>query len=410
MRVVVQDNLWFSGPPGYANYVLNGRPMIPVEPLLGRTGSSDATAKSQELQWLLRYTGRGGTGLVVSQEWIRPGDEIDRNLGPWLALFERHGRRAKWCVFYDPVLAVKQRGLGQAIPFDFSSPELLAMWRSDLDYLERYFRRPKYWQLAGRPVLYVWAVHGGIVNAESAFAEADDRGLYVLGDVLGGRKEPPHMRGVTGFVSAVPGIVKPGDRREMAELLPELEREFGYWASRGFDFYPAASLQYDDTDFQLALGSDGQAPVRLLAQSRDELRATLRALRRSALSDVVVLGTANGWAEGTTCLPTARNGPEFGGVRIGHYRFAHLEEIGTVLFPGVPVYEGPRLSIRRRSPSKVTLRLADVDALARVRVRPRAALLGERVRSGFERRLFVEPGARVKVRNLDGRKATLEVG
>ncbi|MFQ5528036.1 MAG: hypothetical protein ACE5GX_17485 [Thermoanaerobaculia bacterium] len=408
MRIIVQDNLWFSGPPSFANYVLDGQDMIPFEPLLGRSDSSDASAKSQELQWLLRYTGRSGTGLVVAQEWIKPEDEIDRNLDLWLPIFERHGRRARWCVFYDPVLAVKQRGLGDTPPFDFSRLDLLAMWRSDLDHLERHFSTPKYWALGERPVLYVWAVHGGIVNADQAFAEADGRGLYILGDVLGGRREPAGMRGVTGFVAAVPGIVRPGDLRDIGGLLPELEQEFAYWSGQGYDFFPASSLQYDDTDFQRALGSAGQAPIRLLARGRDDLRRTLKSLRRNAADGAVMLGTANGWAEGTTCLPTKRSGPEFGAGRIAHYHFAHLEALHEVLFPGVSAYDGPKLEVIRRRRNRVIVKLTDVDALAKVRVRPRAALLKEKIRSGFERRLVVAPEARIKVRNLDRRRAEIE--
>lgn len=407
MRVVVQDNLWFSGPPGFANYVLHGRNMIPFEPLLGRTDSADPAVKSQELQWLLRYTGRRGTGLVVSQEWIKPGDRVDRNLDLWLPLFERHARKARWCIFYDPVLAVRQRGLGDELPIDFSRSDLLEMWRSDLDHLERHFSSAKYWKLDGRPVLYVWAVHGGIDNADAAFTEADGRGLYVLGDVLGGRREPRGMRGVTGFVAAVPGIVGPGDQRRTDELMPELEREFQFWSGRGYDFFPAASFQYDDTEFQAALGSAGQAPVRLLARDREDLSHTLETLRRNASSGAVVLGTANGWAEGTTCLPTARSGPEFGGERIGHYHFAHLEVLQQHLFPGVTPYDGPRLDIRRRRKKKITVTLEDVDAMAKVRVRPRSALLREKNRKGFARRLVVEKGARIKVRNVDGRRAAI---
>lgn len=407
MRLIVQDNLWFSGAPGFANYVLDGKTMIPVEPLQGRTSSADLEAKGQELQWLLRYTGRGGSGLVVAQEWIRPGDPIDRNLGPWLRIFERHGRRAKWCIFYDPVLAVRQRGLGTAIPFDFSSAELLKLWRSDLDHLEPYFSHPKYWQVDGRPVLYVWAVHGGIANAGRAFGEAEGRGLYVLGDVFGGRREPANMRGVTGFVSAVPGLVGAGDHRRVTELIPSLEQEFRHWARRGFRFIPAASLQYDDTEFQIALGADGQEPVRLLAHDRADLRRLLEFLRGWARSGEVLLGTANGWAEGTTILPTARAGPEFGSERIGHYRFAHLEAIRNTLFPGVSEYAGPRVEIRRRRRRKVRLALEDVDLRARIRTRPRSALLADKLRSGFARRLVVEPGATLTVRNLDGRRARI---
>lgn len=409
MRLVVQDNLWFSAAPGFANYILNGRKMIPFEPLQGRTASSDLDAKRQELQWLLRYTGRGGSGLVIAQEWIRPGDPIDRNLDPWLSVFERHGRRAKWCVFYDPVLAARQRALADRIPIDFGRSELLAMWRADLDHLERHLSHPKYWRIDGRPVLYVWAVHGGIENAGRAFGEADRRGLYVLGDVLGGRRKPANMRGVTGFVSAVPGLVRPGDHRRVTDLLPDLEQEFRHWTGTGLNFIPAASLQYDDTEFQEALGSSGQAPVRLLAHKRDDARRVLELLRRFARSGFILLGTANGWAEGTTLLPTARDGTEFREDRIGHYHFAHLELVRDVLFPNVGAYDGPRLEVIKRRRRKVTLRLQDADARATVRVRPRASLLSERLRSGFERRLVARPGTKITVINLDRRRRALEV-
>jgi len=409
MRLVVQDNLWFSGPPGFANYILNGQTMIPFEPLQGRTASSDLEAKSQELQWLLRYTGRSGSGLVLAQEWIKPGDPIDRNLDPWLSVFEKHGRRAKWCIFYDPVLAVRQRDLGDHIPLDFGRAQLLDLWRSDLDHLAGHFAHPKYWRIDGRPVLYVWAVHGGIKNAGRAFGEADRRGLYVLGDVLGGRREPANMRGVTGFVSAVPGIVGAGSHRRVTDLLPELEQEFLHWSRRGFDFFPAASLQYDDTEFQQALGRAGQAPVRLLAHNRDDVTRVLEALQRHATSGAILLGTANGWAEGTTLLPTTRGGLEFSAQRIGHYHFAHLEAVRETLFQGVAPYDGPRLEVLRRRRRKVTVALQDVDVRAKVRINPRTALLDDKLRSGFVRRLVVKPGARITARNLDGRRAALVV-
>src|SRR4030042_4992189 len=62
-RLVTQDNLWFSGPPSSGNYKLNGKSIIPIMPLLGYTNSWDVRVKKQELQWLLRYTSRNGSGL-----------------------------------------------------------------------------------------------------------------------------------------------------------------------------------------------------------------------------------------------------------------------------------------------------------------------------------------------------------
>ena len=35
-QLVVQDNLWFRGPPHFSNYRIRGESMVPVDPLLGR--------------------------------------------------------------------------------------------------------------------------------------------------------------------------------------------------------------------------------------------------------------------------------------------------------------------------------------------------------------------------------------
>ena len=107
-------------------------------------------------------------------------------------------------------------------------------------------------------------------------------------------------------------------------------------------------------------------------------------------------------------MPTARTGAEFGTERIGHYHFAHLEAVRETLFKRVEAYDGPRLDVLRRRRRKVKVALRDVDVRATVRIKPKAALLAEKLRSGFERRLVVEPGARITVRNLDGRRAVVE--
>ena len=404
MRVITQDNLWFTGPPRFENYRRRGRRMISVDPLLGRTASSDPEAKSQELQWLLRYTGRTGSGLVVAQQWTRPTGRISRNLPAWLDLFERHGRRARWVIFYDPVLALFFR-LGKRPPLDFGTADALAVWKSDLDHLAPFFEGDRYFRLGGRPVLYVWAVHGGIFNAGRAFGEADRRGLYVLGDVFGGGRRPANLRGATGFTSVIPGLGQ--QDHELVDVVPRLEEEFRRW-SGDLPTIPAASMQYDDTEFQAVQGT--RRPSRILARSRDDLRLLLGTLRRAAgPRGHVFLGTANNWAEGTTLLPTIASGPEFGAAeRMGQYHFAHLEVLREVLFPGVRRYRGPRFRLLR-SADQPTVRvdLIDADHAGRLTVTPQRGLRSMRTLAGFQRRLEVEPGTRVAVRNLDGREAAV---
>ena len=56
-KLIVQDNLWFTGEPQYANYYRNGRKMVAVTPRQGFTASADARAKRKELRWLFRPMG-----------------------------------------------------------------------------------------------------------------------------------------------------------------------------------------------------------------------------------------------------------------------------------------------------------------------------------------------------------------
>lgn len=407
MRVMLQDNLWFTGPPGFANYERNGQSMIPVEPLLGRTASSDAGVKEQELQWLLRYTGRTGTGLVVAQEWIKPDHRIEENLPLFLEVFGRHARQGRWCIFYDPVLAFRQRGFANGPPFDLSTPELLQLWREDLTYLERHFEHPKYHRIGGRPVLYVWAVHGGVFNADTAFREADAQGIYVLGDVFGGPHDPQGMSGATGFVSVLPGRGG-GDIRLVDEALPQLEEEYDRWAGR--DLIPAGSLQYDDTVFQRALGGGGAPPTRILASSRQQVEFFLNRLEARAEIGHLFLGTANNWAEGTTVLPTVRGGQRFRLDRLGNYNFEHLQAIRNAIFPGVREYTGPRIDPRRGSAGQAAADLKDFDIGGKLRVAPRGATHSIKVFRGFKQRWRGEPGAKLTLVNLDGKRTSRVVG
>lgn len=334
-RLVVQDNLWFTGPPRLGNYYLNGQPMVPVTPKLGFTDSDDVAAKTKELRWLSRYTGRRGSGVIIAQQWHNPGNRIDRNLqSSWIATFERVAPLGRWCIFYDPILATSHRGLvtpGNAV--DFSRPKLFRMWRRDLRYLRQYFDHPQYWRLAGgRPVLYVWASFA-LRGADKAFAHARRQGLYVLADVLGSDVVPAHADGLTGFTLGIPGIER--RRYRLPDLLPTFRRRYRRASATGYDHIPAGSCQYDDVAFMTARGR-GEPALQILAANRREMERFLSlALSFARPIDgtrYVFWGTLNNWAEGTSLLPTRRLGPEFGTRQIGHYHFAHLQAVRNVLF------------------------------------------------------------------------------
>jgi hypothetical protein len=335
IRVILQDNLWFRGRPELSNYRLNGRSMIPVTPRLGLTGSDDRGAKRQELEWAIDYTGPRGSGLVIAQEWIRPDNSIDENLRTvWLPIFEEVAPEGRWCIFYDPVLAAKQRGLLNPLrQLDFRRPKLQEMWQQDLSYLRQYFQHPLYWRLDdGHPVLYVWAAFA-VRHSRWAFALARKHMLYVLADVLGTDKRPRRAQGLTGFTAALPGMERSNYR--LPDLLPLYEAAYQALAEeKRFDFIPAGSCQYDDGEFMAARGMD-ETPLRILAADRSEVDAFLDlALSYARPIDgtrYLFWGTLNNWAEGTTVLPTRRRGPRFDPERLGHYRFAHLKALASAI-------------------------------------------------------------------------------
>lgn len=396
--------------------------MISVAPLLGKRDSSDRAALDQEMQWLHRYSGRDGRNFVYSIEWIRPGDVIDLNMAEvFLPAIEE--TRAKWNLFYDPVLAVRQRDLPSDVPIDFSHPAIARMFRSDLAYFgARYFKHPSYWRLRDKPVLYLWSASSSFVNAGPVFEEARNLGIYLLGDVFGGRFDVPALDGYTGFVAATPEIQ--GQFTDIESVMP-IFREYYERFRDGEDhppgdMIPALSPQYDDSDFQSILGGK---QTRVLAKDRSSVEAFLRLAKSSARGidgeRHVFCGTTNNWAEGSTLLPTRPSEQPFsdtstGLLRIGDYGFEHLEALRETLFPREPAYRGP--VIEKLDDGAV--RFYDCDVLGRLRVRGRVDnapnwATGEGLSDHRAGERFWQPqGARnatLTFQNLDGRRTKLKV-
>jgi hypothetical protein len=404
-RLVTQDNLWFSGPPSYGNYKLNGKSMIPIMPLLGYTNSWDVRVKKQELQWLLRYTSRNGSGLIVSQEWIQPKDGIDSFIQTvFLPILEKLGDKALWNVFYDPVLAAMQRKLIQTPPIDFENPAIRKMWEGDLEHLRKlYFGHRQYWKIQGKPVLYIWNVPA-LTGADAAFAKARNQGVYLLGDVQNSQaRNPSYLDGLppldcaTGFLVVIDVLASA--ETTIGEWIPYFADLYQAWneetAKRGISFIPAGSCQYDDTEFALLIA---KPPTRVLAKNRTEvetyLATSLTAAQPVGGTRYVFWGTSNNWAEGTTILPTRMDPPDrrfyiqkkLDGVpvrRIGNYAFEHLNAVKKVMFPKEKAYSGPLIKAGKplltettssRKSYKVKVTLSDCDIMGSLSLFPSSSL------------------------------------
>ncbi len=373
MRVIAQHNLWFRGRPHFRNYRIDGRKMISVDPLLGQRDSSDAAALAQEMQWLHRYTGRDGSNFIYSLEWFLPGNLIDRNLAN-VFLPQIESCRARWNIFYDPVLAVRQRGLENGFPIDFARRDVTRMFKQDIAYLDAaYFSHPNYWHIDGKPVLYIWSARNAIRNVDPVFRQVRNQGVFLLGDVFGGHWEFPEVDAATGFVAATPDLI--GTVTEVPRVFDNFEIYFDEVRSMQDDegrpyLVPAVSGQYDDTNFQSLKGG---FQTRLLATNRQDIERFFRLAERSADpihgERYVWLGTTNNWAEGATLLPTVLRRPRYlserkGLIRMGNYAFEHLEAVHSVFFRREPKYKGPKIETTQTG----AVRFFDCDVLGRLKV------------------------------------------
>ncbi len=369
--LIAQENLWFSEPrQGGINYFVDGHRILPFEPLLGLTSSSNDLVKLQEMQWLFRYTGQTGRNAIFSVEWFAPRDLIDRNLRKtFLPLLER--TEGRWNIFYDPVLASVWRGHGPG-PVDFSRPVIRQMFQDDMVFLrEKYFDHPNYWRIDGKPVLHVWAARELVRNADELFQSLRSSGVYICGDVFGQRGDEPPLDCRTGFTAATPDVVSQGRFQSVQDVLPSFER---YFQSNGgnTDMIPAFSFQYDDVEFRTRIGTGGTS-IQILAQGRQDLWDWLDLADAYSEpidgSRYIWVGTLNGWAEATTIYPTEKGRREFwrqGQSRgVEPYHFAVLEVIQRRLYPDSP-YKGPR--VERLEDGAIVFRNCDFFAGFRIKV------------------------------------------
>lgn len=414
--LVTQDNLWFHGPAKYEH--------CPFEPLIQRN-SDDPRLLRQHLQLLFRYTGdRRGRNVVLAETYQQPWDFIDLTLrDDLLPILQRTGSR--FCVFYAAPGSAKRRGLHEGDgPVNFARPEILEMWREDLDHLETYWTSsPSYWRIDGRPVMVLWGARTTIVNADQALEEARRRGWLIFGDVFGQNGPTPPIDGATGFVCATPNMAAQRRRWTVREALPQFAAYFSWYQRLYPYFMPATSFQYDDAPYSELIGKE---PLQVLAASIDDVRAWLELVRTwiTTIGDdrPFFLGTLNNYREGTTLLPTVDRQPRYlGGDGMGHYHFDHLQAL-DVLFESR--YEGPRIAWTRTHTGRLrTVFFRDCDELARVRVAADGGELenppdwetGQHLRwSRFLHRRTWKPRGTfsrlvVDVANLDGRTALASI-
>jgi len=349
--VIGQLNLWYYGAGqngGFDAWDGSGRPMVKLKPLLGKYHSSDPRVVRRQIAWAADY------GVdVFSIEWISPRGEpgsIEDNLDDAF-LRAPNLCRVRWLIFYDFILRLDWHGIDFSNGVDFDDPKVRELFVGDLVHFARkYFGHPQYFQIDGRPVVYVYASWNYKGDVAGAVAEARARvrtlgyDLYLVGDELTEERFDLAHASIwdanTAFIPfLVPGAPKLASAGAAAEFVA---RSSAAWRDkiagatvRGrtdpLVFQPGFTPQEDDRLFRKNTHqpNSNYVPARSRAEVERLARVALAYASRVGgdSQKLVWLNTFNNWAETTTVEPTATAGPRY---PAGNYGFDMLRAVRKV--------------------------------------------------------------------------------
>jgi hypothetical protein len=158
------------------------------------------------------------------------------------------------CLMYDTLIRFSALGKGKP-PYNFNDPEIYNTFIEDMNHIaDVYFSNPNYFNINGRPVLWIYITREMYGNWKSAISTArqnmNSKGfdVYLVGDQVFWNY---NYDGIELFDAVSTYHAYAGGPQNTSAFADRLKTLYSRWKkiaqSRGKDFIPGALPAYDDT-------------------------------------------------------------------------------------------------------------------------------------------------------------------
>ena len=212
-------------------------------PYLGLYNSLDSNVLNQHSIWA------NGYGIdVLKVEYIPQLDEkitkgiLNTDLG-----------NTKVCLMYDTWIKYLSLGKGNP-PYNFNDPEIYNNFINDMSHIaDAYFSNPNYFNINGRPVLWIYITREMTGNWKNAIKEArkniNEKGydVYLVGDHI---YYDYDYDGIELFDAIGVYSPYPAGPPDLGEFTKNVDILYSKWYKKvvgsGIDFIPTSMFSYDD--------------------------------------------------------------------------------------------------------------------------------------------------------------------
>jgi len=158
------------------------------------------------------------------------------------------------CLMYDTLIRFLALGKGRP-PYDFNDPEIYNTFIDDMNHIaDVYFSNPNYFNINGRPVLWIYITREMCGNWKSAISETrqnmNSKGfnVYLIGDHV---YWSYNYDGIELFDAVSTYHAYPGGPQNTSDFANRLKILYSGWKkvaqTKGKDFIPGALPAYNDT-------------------------------------------------------------------------------------------------------------------------------------------------------------------
>ena len=212
-------------------------------PYLGLYDSLDPRVLSQHSAWANEY------GIDVFKVGYVP--QLDDNITR--GILNTDLGNTKICLMYDPLVRFITLGKGRP-PYNFNDPEIYNTFVNDMNHIaDVYFSNPNYFNINGRPVLWIYITRDMTGNWKNAIKEArknmNDKGydVYLVGDHIWWDYD---YNGIELFDAIGIYSPYPAGPPDLGQFNKNVNVLYSRWykvvLDAGKDFIPTGMFAYDD--------------------------------------------------------------------------------------------------------------------------------------------------------------------